>query len=1324
MRDVYTFIVYMRRISSSLLLLLLLIPGWKDLSLAYQSPAKHVLILYEGADIATNYARGDARELAQLLGHFTVDYRLEPIQSYKSGDVNNFDRIFIIGFSKKFDPPDRMMRDLFSTSTDVIWLNTGFDRYCQKFDIVGKYGFKFSDFDTVSNFSIVHAGGRVYTKGEPNLNIITINTPSKVEVLGTAYSPTRKREEKYIVQSGNFMYVADSPFASADGTDRYLYFADLLHDILGQPHSENHRALLRIEDVNAFENPGRLRAIADLLSSKNIPFLVGVIPFYVDPQQEIRISMSEKPDFVDALHYMVAHGATIVMHGVTHQYQGATAVDFEFWDGTLNKPIHNDSKEYVEKKMRMGLDEFWKNNLYPLIWETPHYTATQLDYSVFSEFFNTAMEQRMVIDNPDYSQYYPYIINHDLHGQRLIPETLGYIPDNDSSGAEQQSLQLLVDGARAELGVRDGFASAFIHPVIDTKYMAEYVDSVEALGYTFMDVKEESLQVRLKDRIILTGAQNYELTLEDQYLREIWLNRGEIDHQTISAERINGLFKRAVQVPAGMVYLAEPSEYHQAELSFFEKISNQIKTTWENLAKREESFNEVRAAVLIDPKAQGSAFNNQASFVSMFQALNIPVDTLVNDSLEAMNDYNLIVIPYNTVEQLKNTDYDRLLQYVEKGGNVITDGKNELAQELGIKFANSSLRIERMRDLLYPEDLLWMREPEIMNRFDAERDDDILCVDERTDAPVVIGRQRGNGKFIYIGIRFDPQSSEGYSRFPYVIEYIERYLHLRPVFRRENLEMYFDPGYRKNVSEEDLVKRWVEDGVRRIHVTGWDFYANYTYAYDHLIKLCHANGILVYVWLEPPMVTKKFWDDHPEWREVNYKGQQIPPAWRYLAALTNSQCLAAVKTFYRDMLQSYDWDGVNLAELYFESPSGVLDPATFNPMHVSARDEFHYKYGFDPVQLLDSTSMNYWRKNPAALKKYEGYRIQTLTRLHDEFLSLFDEVKTKKPYLDIIVTIMDDLNNPNLRTYLGVDTREIISLRKRHNFTVQIEDPQTQWSTDPLRYKKIAETYRALVPDSGGLMLDLNIYPFRTENKPTPFPTLVQTGTESFQMIRSAALGADRFTIYSESGVRPQDRHLFSYAASAPAWIDLTDNGWNISTPFPLIAQLPSTISSLELSTGKQLFSNSGRFYLPPGQFSVKIVQQSGAPFTQMPIMGKLFSITGNLKDVVPSNRSIKFNYVSTTRCFASFNHPPYNVMVDGSDYPVESLEGYKRFTVMLPSGEHSVIAVLETGVSYGVDITSFWSSWIIVIFGVFAVAMLFLFYMIIRFSRPAASKK
>jgi uncharacterized protein YdaL len=44
-----------------------------------------------------------------------------------------------------------------------------------------------------------------------------------------------RRAAPYITRSGNFWYVADLPFSFIGPRDRYLVFADLLHDMLGIP---------------------------------------------------------------------------------------------------------------------------------------------------------------------------------------------------------------------------------------------------------------------------------------------------------------------------------------------------------------------------------------------------------------------------------------------------------------------------------------------------------------------------------------------------------------------------------------------------------------------------------------------------------------------------------------------------------------------------------------------------------------------------------------------------------------------------------------------------------------------------------------------------------------------------------------------------------------------------------------------------------------------------------------------------------------------------------------------------------------------------------
>lgn len=1289
-------------------------------STARPSASKHILILYEGNDSPSNYGRGDARELAMLLGHFDVDLKLEGLDGYRSGDIEKYDVSFFIGYSGAFDPPDRFLRDVYTTHREVVWMNTGFKKFSESFDLPRQFGIRFIQFDTTSYFTLVKANGRSYTKGEPNINVVALTRDSKAQVLAVAYSTKSRKQTPYIVRSKHLLFIADSPFAEATETDRYILFADMLHEILGEAHEEVHRALLRIEDVDVFENPARLRDIADMLSSKHVPFLVGIIPFFVDPGAGMRLSLSDKPDFVDAIHYMVEHGATIVMHGVTHQYQGVTAIDYEFWDGSTDKPVKSDSRDYVRKKIRMGLEECWKNNIYPLIWETPHYAASQLDYPVFASFFSTAMEQRQVIDDLDYGQYFPYIIEHDLYGQRIIPENLGYVPVDDDPRVEENAIETLLRGAEVQLSVRDGFASAFIHPFVEIKYMEEYVDGVSALGYTFMDAKDETHLVQLGDRVIATGDTTFAVTLEDQYLRETWLAAsGEVDHWEISPDRVHGQVKKTISVAHGQIYLAEPSEYREEKLTVLQKLESQARAFVDNLFHTEDVVDEARVAVRWDPGATGSAHNDQSSFVSAFRSLNIPVDTLGGDTLSDLSTYNLLIVPYGAVERLSNREYDRIVQFMELGGHVMTDGKNSLAEEFGVRYASSSIKIERMRDRLYPEDLLVLNTPEIMTRYEVDSHDVILCADERTDAPVVIGRPYGKGKFIYFGLRFDPLSTGGYSRFPYALEYVVRYFQLTPILKRENLEMYFDPGYRRTMSVEDLVKRWVVDGIRVIHVAAWHQYPTWTYDYARLIELCHANGIMAYAWLEPPHVSQKFWKDHPEWREVNYKGEPVPQQWRYLMALTSAECLKAVKTRYKEFLTAFDWDGVNLAELYFEPGQGPRNPRLYTPMHPSARQEFARKAGFDPALLLDSLSEFYWRVNHSALKQFEDYRAETITRLHEEFLRMINDVRSGRPDLDVIVTALDNIGNPELRPYFGVEIQRMFDLRKQYAFTLQVEDPQSQWSKDPRRYAALGKKYQALAGPHRPVMVDLNILQFRSEHVPTRFPTLIQTGIESYQLVHSAAQACNRFAIYAESSVRPQDLRMMAYAASARTVLGRIPGGWHIQSPLQVALELPNTYAALRSQTGERFTSDRGSFLLPAGEHTLIAERQSTGPFSSPPSGGTLICMTGELTSLASSSRAITFTYKSTGRCYASFTHAPYSVILDGAESPVQPMKGYRRFSIVLPKGEHTATAVLETTVSYGVDITSFWSSWLIVGFGFLSGVALLISYVLVKILRP-----
>jgi uncharacterized protein YdaL len=294
---------------------------------------------------------------------------------------------------------------------------------------------------------------------------------------------------------------------------------------------------------------------------------------------------------------MVRNGATIVMHGVTHQYKGVTASDFEFWDASTNKPIKQQTAEQISQKLEMGIQEFMKNGLYPLIWETPHYTASMLLYQTVSKYFSSAMEQRLAIEDYDYSQYVPYVIKNDLYGQRLYPEDLGYVPLSPDKVISETYVQGILKGAKAMLAVRDGYASNFFHSFLDLDLLKELVDGIQKLGYTYVDLSEQTNWVKTQDRVILSGSQSYQISLKDQYLAESYFDtEGEVVKRIVSETRMNGPVSRTIELKPGETYKAEPSEFHSHELNFTEKVFAEANQVVKKMFVPEADWNEIGRA--------------------------------------------------------------------------------------------------------------------------------------------------------------------------------------------------------------------------------------------------------------------------------------------------------------------------------------------------------------------------------------------------------------------------------------------------------------------------------------------------------------------------------------------------------------------------------------------------------------------------------------------------------------------------------------------------------------------------------------------------------
>jgi uncharacterized protein YdaL len=456
---------------------------------------------------------------ANLFSHFGA-WTAHPVDSYAAGEVNNYSAIVYVGSTYDEPLPTAFLDDVLSTTKPVMWMYDNiWQLTARSADFTGKYGFTWKGFDFSASTTVTYKGvalDRDPAAAPSGLMDYVITDPTKVTTVATATRPDGTTMP-WALRSGNLTYIGEIPFSYVGGNDRYLAFSDMLFDLLAPATASRHRAAVRIEDVGPDADPAELKAVADYLASKGIPFTVAVYPRYRDPRgvenngKPQDYTLRSKPQVVSALKYMQAKGGTLLMHGYTHQldslnnpYDGVSANDFEFYlahiDASNNVvydgPVTNDSATFASNRVLAADAEFLLAGLkMPTVFEPPHYAASATDYKVFNSLFGTRYDRGLyfpgLLSNTAadstklMGQYFPYSVR-DVYGSAVIPENIGNIEPEPFNNHPARLPADLIATAKANLVVRDGTASFFYHPYLGTDYLKQTVEGIQGLGYTFV----------------------------------------------------------------------------------------------------------------------------------------------------------------------------------------------------------------------------------------------------------------------------------------------------------------------------------------------------------------------------------------------------------------------------------------------------------------------------------------------------------------------------------------------------------------------------------------------------------------------------------------------------------------------------------------------------------------------------------------------------------------------------------------------------------------------------------------------------------------------
>jgi hypothetical protein len=587
---------------------------------------------------------------------------------------------------------------------------------------------------------------------------------------------------------------------------------------------------------------------------------------------------------------------------------------------------------------------------------------------------------------------------------------------------------------------------------------------------------------------------------------------------------------------------------------------------------------------------------------------------------------------------------------VERGAILILEGESSLADSFGFRRSDRDpVKVQSLTDVHRPNlPVIWEKGLELPV-YRIPEDARVFARERWTGAPLAAGFRRGAGAVLWIAV---PPGERGHERFPYLLNALAD-LGLDPPFRANRLWAFFDSAYRTRVDVEYFAKRWRKAGIAALQVAAWHNFepdAERDAYLAKLIEACHREGILVYAWFELPHVSEKFWADHPEWREQTAVQQDARLDWRKLMNLANRDCFRAVSAGVHQLLGRFDWDGVNLAELYFESLEGIGNPSRFTPMNAEIRASFKEKRGFDPIELFGA------RQDAASRAAFLDFRAEMARHMQEEWVGEMEQARRAKPHLDLVLTHVDDRFDTGMREAIGADAARVLPMLDTRSFTFLIEDPATVWHLGPERYPAIAERYRALTSHTDKLAIDLNI----VERYQDVYPTRQQTGTELFQLVHRAAASFPRVALYFENSLLPPDLQLLPSAAAVVTRFErmgaktVVDSVGGVGIPWKGGAKVDGQPWPAQ---------DDDTLWLPAGPHAVE-----PAPATAGP---RLVSLTGDLKAVRPVGlHSLEFTYQSVARAIAVVSRKPAGIQIDGVD---QALTMGGPCTLLLPRGQHVV---------------------------------------------------
>jgi hypothetical protein len=255
----------------------------------------------------------------------------------------------------------------------------------------------------------------------------------------------------------------------------------------------NKPALIRLEDITAgsnyitSEDLHRLRIVADLMYSRELPFHIAWIPRYKKPQAGIdndllTIFNMYNADFIYTLDYLINRGGIVGLHGYTHQYGDGESVEASEFGNEGNADV-----EFAKNRVKLAIETAEKLNIPYSFFESPHYSITKAQQAAIEGNFNYIFEPAQGAWNDK-----PYLSKRS-NKTVYVPAPWGYVQEMD--------VESLLGKIRSKS--KDSLGALFYHPYKEFEFI-----ELSNSGYPDYKYSDESM---LKEILKCLQKEGYSL---------------------------------------------------------------------------------------------------------------------------------------------------------------------------------------------------------------------------------------------------------------------------------------------------------------------------------------------------------------------------------------------------------------------------------------------------------------------------------------------------------------------------------------------------------------------------------------------------------------------------------------------------------------------------------------------------------------------------------------------------------------------------------------------------------------------------------------------